>query len=118
MNNFDLAEFLSAGAAWTGIVITLLLYLHGRRLKMLLAMERKFDNLQADLMNLAEANRRDHAAQAKQIQDIALTVANNYVRYPQMDGRIKEIQEQIIETRKEFGALHVRIDELLLRRLQ
>lgn len=109
------AEVISAGAGWTAILVTVLLYLHARRLKMLVAMEAKFDRLQGEMVNMAEANRHDHAAQARQIQDIALTVASNYVRHPQLEAATRDIHTEITEMRKELGTLHVRIDQLLLR---
>lgn len=114
MNWATLAEVFSAGAGWTAILVTILLFLHGRRLKMLTALERKFDGLKKEMIDMAMTNRAEHNVQAKQIQDIALTIANNYVREPQLEVYLRPIREELAETRKELGFFHNRIDQVLM----
>ena len=109
-----LPEVFSAGAGWTAILVTILLFLHGRRLKMLMALEKKFDGLKQEMVDMVVTNRAEHNAQAKQIQDIALTIANNYVRESQMEVYLRPIREELAESRKEFGFFHNRIDQMLM----
>ena len=112
MNIANLAEVMTAGAAWTSVIITILIYLHSKRIKMFAELERNFQRLRDEFGRMVEINHLEHESQRKQINDIALTIANNYVRNSQLDGIVKTINDSLVEVRKEIGALGNRIDTL------
>lgn len=98
-------EGITAGAAWTSIMVTILIFLHTQRIK-------AFNRLRNEVIGLINENRNEHDAQRKQVQDIVVSMASNYVRHSQLERAITEFNASLTEARKEIGKIEQRIDEL------
>src|SRR5215475_7839558 len=58
---------------------------------------------------------RDHSAIHAQVVDSLATISANYVRQQAFDATVRDVNNNLIEIRKEIGAANVRIDQLLAR---
>ena len=107
-----LSEFLSAGAAWTAIVIAVMGALHRRRVTAMSALEKKIEGA------MAEA-KAAHSALQTQMTDVFAQVKLTYVPKSEMilmfealRNDVTEFREAVADGRKEMGEIHKRVDDL------
>ena len=107
-----LSEFLSAGAAWTAIVISVMAALHRRRVAAMTKLENKIEGA------MAEA-KAAHSALQTQMTDVFAQVKLIYVPKSEMvlmfeglRSDVSEFKDAVADGRKEMGEIHKRVDDL------
>lgn len=72
----------------------------------------RLEEINERITKIAEVNALEHAAVKAQVADVALSVANNYVRERDFTRAIAAVDASLIEVRKDVGAVHNRIDDV------
>ncbi len=107
-----LSEILSAGAAWTAIVVSVMAGLHRRRVAAMTKLENKIEGA------MAEA-KAAHSALQTQMTDVFAQVKLIYVPKSEMvlmfeglRSDVAEFKDAVADGRKEMGEIHKRVDDL------
>lgn len=122
----DWIGLLAALGTWSGIIIAIVTFLHGKRQQAQTARDqdvnRRFDALTASVIANQRRAEEDHRALGTQVADIAATVARHYMPRADVEGALHRIDENIGNLRGEVGnglaALQARVDRLFDRRLR
>lgn len=109
----EFVELFAALGVWSGVISTVFLYLHARRSKILQGFQKQLNEIRGEIRDVTTINQQEHAIQRTQINDIALTIARDYVRASQLDRTRLDINGLVTDIRKDIGALNNRIDNLL-----
>ena len=108
-------EILGATGGWATVILAVMTFMHGRRTAVFKELREELDQLRHQLFDERQAAAKEHEAMRVQIADMRLAFAASYVHKEDFGGAIRGISEQLVEIRKENGAVHNRIDKLLER---
>jgi hypothetical protein len=97
MTTSEWIAFVAAMGGWAGVTLGLSTWLHKRRTD-------RFDSLDNKISAHMQADAVDHKLMNAQIQDMARSVAENYLRQAQFREGTAELRDMIIDMRKEIGA--------------
>ena len=99
-------ETLASIGGVAGPIVMLMLYLHKRRGDLT-------KEIRQDMTALRDSAEAAHRDLSVKFSDMALTVAQHYVRKDEMTQSMHGLTDQIIDARKEIGGINNRIDTLI-----